>query len=214
MELIKDSKILQLHDESASAAQDSANNVDPDMLSILSVDLNSLTLSVDAAVEILWTFDLSQHMCLTTKNGRKTLSIFALPCVFDAMHYTPEVLGIPQRLVTEIRLSYAMLFNRWFARTFHAVLGWPIGLRKICWCRHCSAFRHQQKLIAGYKEWRGDRELVNMHEGGNSLSHVDQALLRFMKDKPPREWNASLFPHLWPRIVRLREHQLNARCHG
>jgi hypothetical protein len=188
---------------SAPRLQDSTFDNYLESQSVKSIDLNAFTLSADAAVSIIWTFDLSRHMVLSKRDGRHLVEIFAMPCMFSADHCTSDVMGISSELAQEIKWSYAMLFNAWYKLPHFARFGQIFGLRKVCWCWSCSAFRFQRDEIVDYENWWKNE--------GNLPSTADPELSKLIKTKPLPDWNQSSFPNLWPRIQLLQQHQRTTR---
>jgi hypothetical protein len=178
--------------------------------SIRATQLNAFTLNVLSAVTILWTPNVSRHMLLTKANGRSVLELFSLPCAFNAIT-SPEV-GIPTELTQEIEESYAVLFNAWPNTPLHARLGKLLGLRKMCWCWSCSAYRFRQRCITACKT----RVPVSSRVGRNVTSDLyhsdfDPVLQTLMTSQSVRNWTPDDFPMLWPRIVRLEQHLQTSR---
>ncbi|PVH96160.1 hypothetical protein DM02DRAFT_688471 [Periconia macrospinosa] len=188
-----------------------AQNLASLSLSINSTSLNAFILSTDAAVDISWTLDLSRHMILTPENGRHTLEVFAMPCIFNTTHSTARTIGLPNNLATEIKYSYAMLFNAWPQIPSHAHRLRFLGIRKICWCWSCSAFRYRNNMLKAYEKWCNDKQRASKTAHGESLSLMDMSIVTLVKSKPLHEWNQTMFPHLWSRVARLHQHQLTAK---
>jgi hypothetical protein len=178
--------------------------------SVRAMRLNAFTLNVLSAVEILWTPNVSRHMLLTKVSGRVVLELFSLPCAFDAIT-SPEV-GIPVELTQEIEESYAVLFNAWPNVPLHARLGAFVGLRKVCRCWSCSAYRFRQRCITANKTraLASPRRRRNVasdpHQGG-----FDPTLETFMTNQSMSDWTPDEFPTLWPRITRLEQHLQTSR---
>lgn len=178
--------------------------------SIKVTQLNAFTLNVLSAVTILWTPNVSRHMLLTKANGRFVLELFSLPCAFNVIT-SPEV-GIPIELTQEIEESYAVLFNAWSNTPLHAGLGKFLGLRKMCWCWSCSAYRFRLRCITACKT----RIQVSSRDRRNVASDLyhsdfDPVLQTLMTSQPVRNWTPEDFPMLWPRIVRLEQHLQTSR---
>ncbi|KAH7095661.1 hypothetical protein FB567DRAFT_35560 [Paraphoma chrysanthemicola] len=178
--------------------------------SIKATRLNAFTLNVLSAVNISWTTNVSRHMLLTKIGGRVVLELFSLPCSFDAI--TSPAVGIPVELTQEIEESYAVLFNAWSTPPLHAKLGAILGLRKVCWCWSCSAYRYRRRCIAACKS----RALTNARRKKHTAadlrkSEFDPALDALMMSQSMRDWTPDDFPTLWPRIARLEQHLQTSR---
>ncbi|OAG03833.1 uncharacterized protein CC84DRAFT_1197442 [Paraphaeosphaeria sporulosa] len=179
-------------------------------LSIRATRLNAFTLNVLSAVDILWTPNVSRHMLLTKISGRFVLELFSLPCAFDAI--TSPAVGIPVELTQEIEESYAVLFNAWPNAPFHAKFGALVGLRKVCWCWSCSAYRYRQRCITAWKTRapvtprRKSKVASNLHN-----SDFDPTLETLMTSQSMSDWTPEDFPTLWPRIARLEQHLQTSR---
>lgn len=186
-------------------------DMDLERSSINSKSLNAYILSIDAAIDISWTWDLSRHMILTPVNGRHTIEVFAMPCIFNATHCTAETMGLPRNLATEIKYSYAMLFNAWPQAPRHARRLRFLGIRKICQCWSCAAFRFRNNMLKEYEQWCGDNQRASKTSHGESLSLIDASIATLVKSKPLRDWDPAMFPQLWSRIARLHQHQLTAK---
>ncbi|KAI4617658.1 uncharacterized protein J4E87_008294 [Alternaria ethzedia] len=83
--------------------------------------LNAYRLTVFGAVEITWTHNISRHLLLSNRNGRRILEIFALPCALDAAPL--RMVGVGNELAQEVMESYSLLFNAWPSLGPHAKLG-------------------------------------------------------------------------------------------
>lgn len=178
--------------------------------SVRATRLNAFTLTVLSAVDILWTPNMSRHMLLTKVGGRVVLELFSLPCAFDAI--TSPAVGIPVELTQEIEESYAVLFNAWSVTPFHARFGAFMGLRKVCWCWSCSAYRYRQRCITACKT----RALTSPRSKRNAASNshqneFDSTLETLMTSRSISEWTPDDFPNLWPRIARLEQHLQTSR---
>jgi hypothetical protein len=178
--------------------------------SVRATRLNAFTLNVLSAVDILWTPNVSRHMLLTKVSGRVVLELFSLPCAFNAIT-SPEV-GIPVELTQEIEESYAVLFNAWSNAPLHARLAAFVGLRKVCWCWSCSAYRFRQRCITACKT----RALASPRRRRNVASDLHQSgfdptLETLMTSHSMSDWTPDDFPTLWPRIARLEQHLQTSR---
>jgi hypothetical protein len=186
-------------------------DMDLERSSINSESLNAYILSIDAAVDISWTWDLSRHMILTPVNGRHTLEVFAMPCIFNATRCTAQTIGLPPNLATEIKYSYAMLFNAWPRAPRHARRLRFLGIRKICQCWSCAAFRFRNSMLEEYEQWCNDNQRASKTTHGESQSLIDASMATLVQSKPLRDWDPAMFPQLWSRIARLHQHQLTAK---
>lgn len=83
--------------------------------------LNAYRLTVFGAVEITWTYNVSRHLLLSNRNGRRILEIFALPCALDAVPL--RMVGVRNELAQEVLESYSLLFNAWPSLGPHAKFG-------------------------------------------------------------------------------------------
>ncbi|KAF2633043.1 hypothetical protein BU25DRAFT_87966 [Macroventuria anomochaeta] len=179
-------------------------------LSIKTTRLNAFTLNVLSAVDISWTPNVSRHMLLTKVGGRYVLELFSLPCAFDAI--TSPTVAIPVVLTQEIKESYAVLFNAWFDAPLHAKFGSFVGIRKVCWCWSCSAYRYRQQCITACKT----RALASPRQKRNVASNLSQSdfdptLETLMTKQSASNWTPDDFPTLWPRIARLEQHLQTSR---
>jgi hypothetical protein len=186
-------------------------DMDLERSSISSKSLNAYVLSTNAAVDISWTWDLSRHMILTPANGRHMLEVFAMPCIFNATHCTAQTIGLPPNLAAEIKYSYAMLLNAWPRPPRHAQRLQFFGIRKICQCWSCAAFRYRNSMLKEYKQWCNDNQRASKTTRGESLSLIDASIATLVKSQPLRDWDPAMFPQLWSRIERLHQHQLTAK---
>ncbi|KAJ8107235.1 hypothetical protein OPT61_g9004 [Boeremia exigua] len=179
-------------------------------LSIKTFRLNASKLHLLAAVDILWTPNISRHMLLNKLRGRFVLELFALPCAFAAV--TTHEVGISAELTLEIEESYAMLFNAEAGVSKHAEVGAVIGLRHWCWCASCSAYRYREKCIDLCKVAAGADPRSKRRAGTDGVrSHLDPLLAKLMAQPAIKEWTPDDFPHLWTRIRRLDQHLQTAR---
>ncbi|ORY08583.1 hypothetical protein BCR34DRAFT_626161 [Clohesyomyces aquaticus] len=169
--------------------------------------LNAFTLNVLGAVEISWTFNLSRHMLLSKHRGRYVLEMFALPCVFAGTTLTSSAVGISAELTQEIQESYRILFNAWPANPLHVQLGRFLGIRKVCWCWSCSAYRYRGRTILKLKKTLADT--AQQAKNGRQVAARDQfdpMLIVLMSGSAISNWTYDLFPCLWSRITTLDEH--------
>jgi hypothetical protein len=150
-------------------------------------------------------------MLLTKVSGRVVLELFSLPCAFEVIT-APEV-GIPVELTQEIEESYAVLFNAWSTVPLHIRLGAYVGLRKVCWCWSCSAYRFRKRCIKTCKK----RDMVSRPRrktkgAADSLDdEFDSTLETLMAKQSMSDWTPEDFPTLWPRIARLEHHLQTSR---
>ncbi|KAI4694341.1 hypothetical protein J4E81_006558 [Alternaria sp. BMP 2799] len=154
-------------------------------LFVYATHLNAYRLTVFGAVEITWTHNISRHLLLSNRNGRRILEIFTLPCALDAIPL--RMVGVRNELALEVRESYSLLFNAWPSLGTHAKLGlWP-----------CSARRYRNRAISDYQR----------------STEYDPELPRLMSaiSQQPIAWTPGMFPHLWSRIMILDEHLQQAK---
>lgn len=187
-------------------------DMDLESLNIDSRKLNAFILYTDAAVDISWTKNLSKHMILTPSNGRRhMLKVFAMPCIFESTHGMAQTIGLPSKLANEIKCSYAMLFNAWSKDPRHVRRLRFFGIRKICWCWSCSAFRYRISMLRAYEKWCNDKQRKSETFNGETLSLIDGSIAKLAIKEPLDEWNKSMFPHLWSRIAQVHQHQLTTK---
>lgn len=150
-------------------------------------------------------------MLLTKVSGRVVLELFSLPCAFEAIT-APEV-DIPVELTQEIEESYAVLFNAWSSAPLHARLGAYVGLRKVCWCWACSAYRFRKRCIKTCKKRATASKPGRAKKGaGDPLEdEFDWTLETLMAKQSMNDWTPEDFPILWPRIARLEHHLQTSR---
>lgn len=178
-------------------------------LSIKATRLNAFTLNVLSAVQIVWTQNVSRHMLLSKSGGKYTLELFSLPCAFDAT--TSECVAISAELAQEVQESYAMLFNAWHTTTLHTRFGAMFGIRKVCWCWSCSAYRHRGKCIAHCRQGAGQRTRKKKIGKEVSQTEFDPLLAELCERPAEYDWTPDDFPHLWSRIVRIEQHLQTSR---
>jgi hypothetical protein len=148
-------------------------------------------------------------MMLTKSSGRYTLELFSLPCAFGAT--TSNAVGLTPELAQEIRESYAMLFNAWSGVALHVRFGRLFGIRKICWCWACSAYRHRRKCIADCKRSVGAGQRRRRVGQEMAQSEFDPTLVDLTENTAQCDWTADDYPHLWSRITRLEQHLQTSR---
>ncbi|KAF2466190.1 uncharacterized protein BDR25DRAFT_317979 [Lindgomyces ingoldianus] len=181
-------------------------------LEIKATRLNAFTLNVLGAVEISWTFNLSRHLVLSKHRGRYGLEIFALPCVFAATTLTSATVGIAPELAQEIQESYRILFNAWPNPPLHAKLGTLLGVRKICWCWSCSAYRYRNRTLSTLKKkFSFNSRRTTQNRDVMAKSEFDPLLIELMSGNSTSNWTYDLFPCLWPRITMLEDHLQRAK---
>lgn len=180
-------------------------------LSVKATRLNAFTLNVLGAMDVSWTHDVSRHMLMSQRRGRYVIEIFALPCIFDAQFSVAEQTGISPELAQEIQESYGILFNAWPRLPTHAKIGRYFGLRRLCWCWSCSAYRYRSVIISQLGD---DRSLKSRRKGlqkNSSRSEFDPQLIELMCNGEAYDWTFELFPCLWSRIAALEEHLHRAK---
>ncbi|EUC48837.1 hypothetical protein COCMIDRAFT_33703 [Bipolaris oryzae ATCC 44560] len=176
-------------------------------LSISAKRLNAFTLNVFSGVDVQWTPNVSRHLLLTNVGGRHVLELFSLPCAFCSI--TSLAVGIPRELQQEISESYAMLFNAWCIKPLHVNLGEVFGIRKMCWCRSCCAYRYRKRCIHAC---RSHGPATSRHNAANpTQSDFDPTLENLMMKDSTDSWTPVSFPYLWPRIARLEKHLQSSR---
>lgn len=149
-------------------------------------------------------------MLLTKVSGRVSLELFSLPCAFDAI--TSPAVGMPVELIQEIEESYAVLFNAWSDEPMHAKVGAFVGLRKVCWCWSCSAYRFRQRCITTCKtSARVSRRHKRNITSGLQEINFDPTLEKLMTSQSRSDWTPDDFPGLWPRIAWLEQHLQTSR---
>ncbi|KAH7384177.1 hypothetical protein DE146DRAFT_623045 [Phaeosphaeria sp. MPI-PUGE-AT-0046c] len=179
-------------------------------LHVAATRLNTYTLSVFGAIDIVWIHNISRHMLLCKRGGRHVLEIFALPCALDATSLTASATGITSEYAQEVRESYSILFNAWSDTPPHARLGKFLGVRRFCWCWSCSAHRHRSQIISRHQK-SSEKKIpsVKRRRAGHA-SEVDPLLIELMENESS-DWTPELFPSLWSRIMILEEHLQNAK---
>ena len=177
-------------------------------LSIKATRLNAFTLKVLSAVNVSWTLDVSRHMLLTKAGGQYNLEIFSIPCAFKVT--MAASVGIPLELASEVKQSYALLFNAWASNSWHSRFTIFWGLHKICWCWSCSARRYRRECLTTSQtpaSIRSNRRLIS--RTARSAEEIYEPLLVELFHNVPdadSEWTLDEFPRLWTRIMRLDQH--------
>ncbi|KAF1996765.1 hypothetical protein P154DRAFT_579546 [Amniculicola lignicola CBS 123094] len=210
------SSLLDKFDSKLAVSQASGRSLDSidsiESLSVKATRLNAFTLSTLGAVEIVFTNNISHHMQLSQHGGRYMMELFALPCVFKAKTLTSDAVGISSELATEIQDSYSILFNAWPDSPLHAKLGAIFGVRKLCWCWSCSAYRYRKQVVASHKQnFKANAKKAKRARDISRRSEYDPQLAKLMKNDESSDWNYDLFPCLWPRITILEEHLQRAK---
>lgn len=179
-------------------------------LSISAKRLNAFTLNVFSGVDVQWTPNVSRHLLLTNVGGRYVLELFSLPCAFGSI--TSPAVGISWELRQEIEESYAMLFNAWYMKPLHVKLGAFVGIRKVCWCRSCCAYRYRKRCIRACRSRGLATSLRRINNTANPIqSDFDPVLENLMMKYSMDDWTPESFPSLWPRIARLEKHLQSSR---
>lgn len=165
--------------------------------------LNAFKLNVFAAVEISWTYNVSEHMLLTHHCGQHLLKIFALPCIFECS--TIASTGISQDLIDEIQASYGILFNAWPEQRKHASYLKYLCIPRICWCWTCSSRRFRKRTISSGQatDLARSKPIGTLGVAGTEFDPVVAAL---MEENTSVDWLYEDFPCLWPRIIALENH--------
>lgn len=179
-------------------------------MSIKAIHLNAFTFNALGACEIAWTHNISRHMLLSRHHGTSILEIFALPCVFGGTFLTSEAIGLSSEYIQEIQDSYSILFNAWPNLPLHARL--RLGLQQFCICWSCSAYRYRQKVISKLR--KDCAQSSRKSRNGRKVPHhseFDPQLVTLMNSTDTADWTYEFFPSLWPRIVALEEHLLEAK---
>ncbi|PSN66442.1 hypothetical protein BS50DRAFT_455653, partial [Corynespora cassiicola Philippines] len=175
-------------------------------LSIKATRLNAYTLNLLGAVEIAFTRNISRHMILSRHRNRCLLEIFALPCAFQAASVSSGVVGITSELIQEIEESYCILFNAWSSQPLHAKVGRYFGIRRLCWCWSCAAYRYRKDVIAKYRQILDEDTRHRQRKDQLELEdEFDPQIVKLMEQRSS-DWSHELFPSLWPRIMLLEEH--------
>lgn len=178
-------------------------------LSIKASKLNAFKLSTFAAVQILWTNNISRHLLLSKHTQKYYLELFVLPCALQGgAQSVLQDIGVPGDLIDEIQESYANLFNPGHPSFLHRHAGTFICLRLWCWCLHCSSRRLRDREIRKLK--------AKTHGGKKSPSRelirpAYDPVLKSLMERDPSDWDQLEFNYLWPRIVALESHLQEAR---
>lgn len=180
-------------------------------LSIKATRLNAFTLNTLGAVDVSWTHNISRHMLLSQRRGRYVLEVFAMPCIFEATSSAADQIGVSPDLAQEIQESYGILFNAWPDMPTHSRIGGYFGLRRICWCWSCSAYRHRGRIISHLRNGNKPISRKRMQHDNHFQSELDPRLLELMCNDEACDWTYELFPSLWSRITILEEHMHKAK---
>lgn len=156
-----------------------------------------------------WTQNIARHLLLTKSGGQHKLELFSLPCAFGAT--TCASVGISAELAQEVQESYAMLFNAWHKPPLHVKLAALLGVRRVCWCWSCTAYRYRKRCLtdcrrgSGAGIWKGSvGEVIDQYG-------FDEMLVDLSGKPAHDDWTPDDFPHLWTRIIRLEQHLQTSR---
>lgn len=205
-----DLSLITHHDSKASRSHAPYHPLEDfdslEALSIKATRLNAYTLNLLGAVEIAFTRNISRHMILSRHRNRCLLEIFALPCAFQAASVSSGVVGITSELIQEIEESYCILFNAWSSQPLHAKVGKYFGIRRLCWCWSCAAYRYRKDVIAKYRQILDEDTRHRQRKDQLELEdEFDPQIVKLMEQRSS-DWSHELFPSLWPRIMLLEEH--------
>lgn len=164
-------------------------------LCIRSQALNLSKLCTLAGVQIHWTNNISRHLLLSQRAGFWLVEIYALPCTLeDGYMRKLDAVGVPSHYLSEVRQSYANLFNPVTPPAIHRMFDW--FLKTVCWCLHCSSRRLKKQQ---FKAIRSSPDLFY------------DPVIDDLSSAEAESWDHVSFPHLWARILRLESHLQNAK---